>query len=205
MSKRRRGALISLSLLLLIAVVWLDHRFGLKPAPPQSPAQTRSKDVAKYHNKSFPVLKVIDGDTLDIDIPDKKFNSTRIRLLGIDTPETKDENFSVMYFGPEAAQFTTEQALGKNVVVLLDTTSPTRDKYNRLLAYLKLPNGKVLNEILISQGFAFADLRFKHTFYEKYSSLQKTAQKNKKGLWKNITPQQLPQWLKRMKPNLLDD
>ena len=205
MSRRSRGVFIALCIFILIVIVWLDHNFGVKPLRPLSRAQISSEDFAKYHNNSFRVVKVVDGDTIDINIPDGKFKSTRIRLLGIDTPETKDEKVPKMYFGLEASQFTKKHTAGKNVTVLLDKISPTRDKYNRLLAYVKLADGKILNEVLVSQGFAYADLRFEHSFYEEYSSLQKAAMQNKKGLWKNATQQQLPEWLKRMKPKLLND
>lgn len=203
MSQRGKNVVISICVLLLIAVVWLDHKFGLKPL--LSAEQVKHKDIARYHNNNFRVVKVIDGDTLDIDIPDGKFNSTRIRLLGVDTPETKDDRFGIMYFGPEAAQFTKELIINENITVLLDKRSPTRDKYNRLIAYLKMSDGTILNEALLTKGFAYADLRFEHSFYEEYSQLETAARKNKIGLWKQVEQQQLPDWLRRMKPELLKE
>ena len=67
-----------------------------------------------------------------------------------------------------------------------------------------LPDGKYLNEVLISQGFAYADLRFAHSFYNKYKSLQERAKKKNKGLWKNVTSKDLPQWLRNKRPKLLE-
>ena len=205
MSRRSRRVYVSLCIFLLLVIVWLDYQFGVKPVESLPTARIKSEDFAKYHNGNFRVSRVIDGDTIDIDIPDGKFNSTRIRLLGVDTPETKDSRFGKMYFGPEATLFTKEQTVGKNIVVLLDKISPTRDKYNRLLAYIKLPDGKILNEILITQGFAYADLRFKHSFYKQYCRLESVARQNKKGLWKNVTRDRLPRWLGRMRPELLNN
>jgi micrococcal nuclease len=100
-----------------------------------------------------------------------------------------------MYFGPEAAEFTKKLVLEKPVTVYLDETR-TRDnkKYNRLLAYITLPDGGFLNEVLLSEGFAYADLRFKHDFYNKYKQLEGVARTNKKGLWRNVTPEQMPKW-----------
>lgn len=203
MSRRRRNTIVSVSVLLLIAVVWLDHSFGLKSALPLSAEQIKSKDLTKYQNKTFRVTRILDGDTLEINEPDKKFDSTRIRLLGIDTPETKDERISTMYFGPEATQFAENSALNKNITVLLDNIGHTRDKYDRLLAYIKLDDDRILNEVLIIEGFAYADLRFEHSFYERYSQLETTARRNKKGLWKEVKRTQLPEWLQQMKPKLL--
>ena len=153
----------------------------------------------------------MDGDTIDIDIPDGKpilsrverYDHTRIRLWGIDTPETKSEKYGVMYFGPEASAFATKLALGKPVTIYLDEENRTRDKYGRLLAYVRLPDGTFLNEVLISEGFAYADLRFKHSLYNKYKQLESSTRSLKKGLWRNVTPDQLPEWLQRENPNLL--
>jgi micrococcal nuclease len=205
MSRRSRGIYIGLCVSLLIVIVWLDHNFGFKPALLLPAEQIKSKDLTKYHNKIFTVTRIIDGDTLEINISDGKFDSTRIRLLGIDTPETKDEKTGIMYFGPEAAQFTEKLALNKNITVLLDSISDTRDKYNRLLAYIKLDDDRIGNEVLIIEGFAYADLRFEHSFYEKYSQLEAIAQQNKKGLWKEVTRSLLPEWLRRMQPKLLEN
>ncbi|MFA5251093.1 MAG: thermonuclease family protein [Phycisphaerae bacterium] len=204
MSKRRHSAIFILCLLLAAAFVWLDHSSirRSRQALPESTEQAKSCDFEKYHDKTFTVLKVVDGDTIDINVPDGKYNNTRIRLWGIDTPETKNRETGVMYFGPEAAGFVTKSALGKQVIVYLDETN-TRDKYNRLLAYIKLPDGRFLNEALLSEGFAYADLRFRHSFYNKYKQLEAAARSQKRGLWKKITRDQLPEWLQERSPKLL--
>ncbi len=108
-----------------------------------------------------------------------------------------------MYFGPQAAEFTTKLTLGKPVQVYLDTTR-TRGYYGRLLAYVRLPDGRFLNEVLLSEGFAYADLRFRHNFYNKYPQLEASARSQKKGLWENVKREQLPEWLQQRKPNLLN-
>jgi micrococcal nuclease len=171
----------------------------------RSDRQIRAQDFQKYHAKTFKVINVVDGDTIDLGIPDGQDQHTRIRLLGVDTPETKSEEFDIMYFGPEAAEFTDRETLGKEVVVYLDEANHTRDKYDRLLAYIQLPEGDFLNEKLLSQGFAYADLRFDHSFYNKYHQLQASARSLKRGLWKEVSREQLPQWLQREKPNLLQE
>jgi micrococcal nuclease len=107
-----------------------------------------------------------------------------------------------MYFGPEAADFTTKSSLGKQVTVYLEEHS-TRDKYGRLLAYVKLPDGKFLNEALLAEGFAYADVRFRHSFYHKYQQLEAAARSQKKGLWEKATRDQLPEWLQERNPKLL--
>jgi len=171
---------------------------------PQTQLQQTASDFETYNGKQFAVVKVVDGDTLDIDIPDGKYPDTRIRLWGVDTPETKDPRIlKPMYFGPEASDFATKLALGKQVTIYLDKDRNSRDKYHRLLAYIQLPDKTFLNEILLSEGYAYADLRFKHSFYNKYKQLESAARSQKKGLWANVTEEQLPEWLQREKPELI--
>lgn len=193
-----RAGLFSAFVLLAITLVWLDRGDSLEHKPTAQPA-----DFEKYHANKFTVINIVDGDTIDIDVPDASYERTRIRLWGIDTPETKSTKYGQMYFGPEATEFTTKLALGKRVTVYLDQGNKTRGKYGRLLGYIRLPDGNFLNETLISEGFAYADLRFRHSFYNKYKQLEALARKQKKGLWNKVTNEQLPQWLQRKKPNRL--
>jgi len=192
-------------MLAVVLFVWLDH----SPIRSKWRSQTKSEEQAaydfeKYHANTFTVVKVIDGDTIDIDIPDVNNSYTRIRLWGIDTPETKNPEVGVMYFGPEAAEFTKRSVLGKPVTVYLDESNSTRDKYGRLLAYVKLPNDGFLNEVLLTEGYAYADARFRHSLYNRYRQLDAGARSLKKGLWGKITREQLPEWLQREKPNMLN-
>ena len=134
--------------------------------------------------------------------PDGNDDHTKVRLWGVDTPETKDRRTGVMYFGPEASEFSKKVTLGKEVRVFLDSKQ-SRDKYDRILAYIQLPDGQFLNELLLSEGYAYADVRFKHSFYQKYQQLQASAKRNKKGLWANVKFDELPKWLQRERPNVL--
>lgn len=218
-SRLRRNTLSLSAFLLLAAVVWLDrtfHPYLKSHLQGQRTQNVNTDDWNKYNEKVFTVAKVVDGDTIDINIPDGNWpdtrpvrdktsmmserplgavsNGTRIRLLGVDTPETKNPHTEVMYFGPEASKFTTDTVLGQNVIVIMDKLSKTRDKYHRLLAHIRLTDGRILNEELISQGFGYADTRFPHSFYDKYIQLEKEAKKAKKGLWEKVKPDQMPQW-----------
>jgi micrococcal nuclease len=204
MSRRRKAGIITLCLLLAAIFIWLDHS-SLKrrwQQQPKSEEQAKTYDLEKYHKKTFTVVKVVDGDTIDIDIPDGQYEQTRIRLWGIDTPESKSQDTGVMYFGPEAAEFTTESALENQVTVYLEEHR-TKGKYGRLLAYVQLPDGRFLNDVLVAEGFAYADLRFRHSLYHRYQQLEASARRQKKGLWNKITREQLPEWLQQRKPNLL--
>jgi micrococcal nuclease len=202
MSRRRRIAIVIFCAAALVFLVWLDHGLiGRRRRQPKSEQQIHAYDFEKYHEKTFTVVNVVDGDTIDINIPDGKFNTTRIRLLGVDTPETKHPETGPMYFGQEASDFATELALGKEVTIYLEAAR-TRGYYGRLLAYVHLPDGSVLNEVLLREGVAYADLRFDHSFYHKYEQLQAAARSRKKGLWEQVSRDQLPHWLQRENPGL---
>lgn len=206
MSRRRKAGILFLCLFGFALLVLLDrstarHRWPYRLA---SEIPTPAYDRDKYHGKTFTVARVIDGDTLDIDVRDGQSERTRIRLLGIDAPEIHSDQSPPMFFGPQASRCARESALDKSVVVYLDALNPTRGKYGRLLAYVQLPDGRFLNEILLSEGCAYADRRFRHSFFNKYQQLETRASSRRKGLWQDVTQERLPEWLQRMEPKLLD-
>jgi micrococcal nuclease len=189
-----------LAALVLAVLAALDNSCARRaPAIPQTAEQQLSFDRQRYHARPFIVTAVVDGDTLDIDAPDGNSPATRIRLWGVDTPETKNPRTGVMYFGPEAAAFTKDLVLHQQVTIYLEPDRNSRDRYNRLLAYVQLPDGTYLNERLLSEGLAYADVRFQHLYFNKYQQLESVARSAKKGLWQSVTPDQLPQWYRERK------
>lgn len=204
MSRSQRNALIGAFLFFVVPLVIVVDRqlAGVLQTVLQRTA-TGSPDRQKYHGRAFTVLEVIDGDTLDIDIPDKDFPDTRVRLLGVDTPETRHPTVGLMYYGPEASAFTKRLAEGRTVTILLDTVGDQRDRYGRLLAYVRLPDGRSLNEELIRTGHAYAYLSFRHSYSDDYERLMEQAMAEQTGLWNEVTRDQLPNWLKQKRPELL--
>lgn len=203
MSRRRRRGVYLLCILLTASVVWID-RYHAKPLRKKISRTFSSDDFARYHEREVTVINIVDGDTIDIDVPDGKYDHTRIRLLGLDTPETKQPGKPVMYYGQEAADFAKSLVLNKKVTLIMDKLSGPRGKYGRLLAHIKMHDGRILNRQLIAQGYAYADLRFPNEDYQAYIDLQTKAIRSKTGLWKEVTFKQLPPWLQREKPNILE-
>ncbi len=156
--------------------------------------QTLAADLARYDHATFAVTRVVDGDTLHLDVPDDGQRVTKVRLLGIDAPEMGDARTKAIHFAHEATNFAADLALGKVVTVYLDEPAGSRDKYDRLLAYLQLPDGRFLNEELLDGGYVYADLRFRHSYYSKYKQLEAGARAAKMGLWAEISPDQMPLW-----------
>ncbi len=195
MSRRRRGGIIVICAVLAGAIIWMDRGPG-KGLRRQIVQTWPRNDIEKYDGRRFIVVNIVDGDTLDINIADGEYEHTRVRLLGIDTPETGGSRGAEMYFAKEATQFARALALDKEVTVILDKKSPTRDKYGRLLAHLELADQRSVNEELVAGGFAYTDVRFANDRFDKYVRLGNEAKANKKGLWKEVTKEQFPRWMR---------
>jgi len=205
MSRRHRAMLMAFGAVGVILLVWAD-RGGLitqRRTRPGANDQISARDRARYHGKRFPVTRVIDGDTLCLKTPDGESPVTKVRLLGIDAPEAASPDASAMFYWRQAADRAGALAMGINVTVYLDETGPSRGRYGRLLAYLEMPDGRFLNERLVSEGYAYADRRFPHSYYQKYKHLESSARSLGQGLWRDVSRGQLPPWLQRMEPDLL--
>jgi micrococcal nuclease len=127
------------------------------------------------------VIKVVDGDTVAVNIADK---SETIRIIGINTPETVDPRKPVECFGQEASAKAHELLDGKSVILEADATQGERDKYGRLLRYVFLPDGSDFGKTMISEGYAYEyTYSTPYKYQEAYKAAQGEAQTAKRGLW----------------------
>jgi len=122
--------------------------------------------------------RVIDGDTIAVEKNGKK---EKVRLIGVDTPETVHPSKPVEYFGKEASEFTRKKVEGKRVRLEYDWQS--RDKYGRLLAYVYIEDGTFLNAEIIRQGYGFAYTRYPFKYLEDFREYEREARGNNRGLW----------------------
>jgi micrococcal nuclease len=120
-------------------------------------------------------IRVIDGDTIVLD------RNETVRLIGVDTPETKDPRKPVQYFGQEAYEFTKTMVEGKSVRLEYDQTKV--DKYGRTLAYIYLEDGTFLNAEIIKQGYGFAYTIYAFKYLEEFRQYEREARENERGLW----------------------
>jgi micrococcal nuclease len=98
------------------------------------------------------VAKVIDGDTLDVVVDGK---TERLRLIGINTPETVDPRRPVQCYGKEASNRLKELLQGQVVRIEADPTQDDVDKYGRLLRYVTMADGTLVNLALVADGYAY--------------------------------------------------
>lgn len=97
------------------------------------------------------LVRVVDGDTIDADVAGTR---ERVRLIGIDTPETKKPDTPVQCFGPEASSFTTS-LLPEGTALRLERDVEARDAYGRLLAYVyRADDGLFVNLEIVRRGYA---------------------------------------------------
>ncbi|MFQ5414280.1 MAG: thermonuclease family protein [Phycisphaerae bacterium] len=187
-SRWRRVRCIVLIVGVAVAAVVVDR--ALRPPPAVD-------DQSRYHDRDFRVVRVVDGDTLDIDIADRDKPWTRIRFWGVDAPEVAKRGRAGAYFGEEARAFAERTVAGRTVHVVLSPRK-TRGKYGRLLAYVFLERGGVmLNELLLERGFAYADRRFAHHYMDEFRAIEGRARREGVGLWKDVTLDDMPAWRRR--------
>ena len=134
------------------------------------------------------VLWVYDGDTLKIE------NVGKVRLIGIDTPESKASSRDRFYtkkfsisgkrlrkIAKQAKYYNIHNVKNQYVSLELDRTH--RDKYDRLLAYVYLPDGKMLNRVLLQKGLATVFRRYDFQYKKDFLEAEAKARNGKLGLW----------------------
>ncbi len=126
------------------------------------------------------VTHAVDGDTLDVTIDGHR---DIVRLIGVDTPETHDPRKPVQCFGQAAAAHTKELSEGQTVRLEADSQDSNRDKYHRLLRYVYLPNGTLLNSELIQDGYGFAYTIFPFEKLNQFRQFEHDARIKNRGLW----------------------
>ena len=127
------------------------------------------------------VVEVIDGDTLDLFIAGHRL---RVRLIGIDTPETKHPSKPIQCFGPEATAFT-ESLLQRGTEIRIERDNEARDTYDRLLVYLyRTSDNMFINLELVLQGYAdVLTIEPNIAYLDKFVAASRDAHLSNRGMW----------------------
>ena len=174
-SKRVSPVLVAV----ITLVILLGQRYGWFDNARQV-AQTSQPGL--YH-----VTEFLDGDTIVVDM---NGSEETIRFIGVDTPETHDPRKAVQCFGKAAAGFTQNLIGTNNVRLEADALNTNRDRYNRLLRYIYLPNETLVNAEISKQGYGFAYLSFPFTKSDEFHHYETVARNANKGLWGSCQPTQ---------------
>ena len=138
--------------------------------------------AAQTSGKWYQVSKVVDGDTFWI--INAKGENEKIRLIGVDAPESrKTGKKDIGFYGKESKAYLEQILTGRKVRLEYDVSK--YDRYKRTLAYVYLENGTFLNAHLIKNGYASVMTIPPNVKYaDLFVKLQKEAREKKRGLWK---------------------
>ncbi len=172
--RRRDHSQVAVGLLVLLLVAmawWLEDRWLLPSGWQTPPGQLATGE--------HEVQRVIDGDTIVL-----RQNRLRVRLQGIDTPETVQPNTPVEPWGPEASDYTKQFIADADGLVRIEINGETVDRYGRHLAFV-WHEGRLLNEELVRQGLARAKTTFDfgQAMKDRLRQAQDDAQTAKRGIW----------------------
>ena len=134
---------------------------------------------AQYEPRSAVVERVIDGNTIEVRVDGQTHT---VRLIGVDTPETKHPTQTVKCFGREASAFTQAAFEGKAVALVRDRTGDSADRYGRWLRYVYL-DGDNFNARLIREGYAHAYRGASFSKRQEFIRLEEQAGRWGIGLW----------------------
>lgn len=126
------------------------------------------------------VIRVVDGDTIEV-YQDNQIK--KVRLIGVNTPETVDPRKDVQCYGLEASLYLKKEIEGKKVTLESDPTQQNKDTYGRDLRYVIL-NGENINKKIIENGYGFEyTYKVPYKFQEEFKIAEENARSDQKGLW----------------------
>jgi micrococcal nuclease len=166
--------LIIAGLVILAVAIW-----GLIYFIPKIHLPTAIKDSVQTPG-FYKITEVVDGDTIEVNMDG---TLERVRLIGIDTPETKQPNSPVECYGETASNFAHQLMDGQSVRLEADPINTNRDRYDRLLRYAYLADGTFYNSEVIKQGYGFAYLSFPFSKSDEFAGYQAEASQAQRGLW----------------------
>lgn len=189
-----KGKLLLLLILVGVAVVFFWPRgeqpgesvAGLDPEPAAATSNATADPSIVGSLQPATISRVVDGDTFDVQF-DSGGGVQRVRIIGVDTPETVHPRKPVQCFGREASAKTKELLTSAGNRVYLEKDVSETDRYRRLLRYawIDLDGQRVmLNELLVQQGYAQIstyppDVKYK----DRFLTANREARAAKRGLW----------------------
>lgn len=176
-NRRRRRRLITLCMSLIVVLAGYYAN--------QHPRQTAHVASSVTTNGTYRVSEFVDGDTIAVDMNGK---TEKIRMIGVDTPETHDPRKSVECFGQAAAAYTKQLIGDKPVRLEADSLSTNRDRYDRLLRYVYTADNKLVEAEIIKNGYGFAYVSFPFTKLDEFRTYEANAREQNRGLWAGCQP-----------------
>lgn len=168
----------------VVLMLVFKELFGIPIEVPWSSAPTAARAAGPIAEGEHVVTRVVDGDTLEIE-------GHLVRLIGIDTPETKHPTKGIEPYGPEATEFSKRFVadMRSKIYLQLDPQGASTDKYGRQLGYV-WGNGYLLNEQLLLAGLArsLTDYRFDEGLKSRFHAAEAQARMQARGIWSGQSP-----------------
>lgn len=175
----RTRHIVSATLAAAIVIGWRLATATPAPAAPAAPAAATSSTATS--TDLLAVSRVVDGDTLVVSRGGK---DEKVRLIGVDTPESVDPRKPVQCFGAEASRYAKSLLEGRSVRLEADASQGERDRYGRLLAYVFLEDGTNVNLELVRQGYAHEyTYRLPYRYQAEFKAAEREAREAARGLW----------------------
>lgn len=203
MARRKQPVSVTIVIVIVAFIAWYMNREEAVPsqtAPAAAPGAEQLPCASyKEHRKEVPpatavpvltekkapvykVLKVIDGDTIVV----AKNGETTVRLMAMDTPErTTTRNGDIEHYGEEAYKYALSLVEKSGWEVRLTYDQTKTDQYGRDLAYVWLKDGRMLNAIMVADGYAYSYTSSpKPEYVDQFLALMREARSQEKGLWR---------------------
>lgn len=189
MTVRKIKRLVAFVTAILAGILWLSSQIEVLYPPDNTDDSFANVEVVVPATPAIgdlaTVVRVVDGDTIVVLLAGEE---KKIRMIGMNSPESVDPRKKVECFGKEASAHLSELLSGGSVVLVADATQGDVDKYGRLLRYVMLEDGTDINAAMIADGYAY-----EYTYdepYERqsaYQALEREAELAERGLWSPAT------------------
>ena len=135
------------------------------------------------------VVRVVDGDTIDVRVDDREES---VRFLGVDAPERGRGGKPSEPLYREATAFVERALAGGAARLLADPLGDDRDRHDRILRYVVLPDGSTLNEALIREGLGAAMTEWPYGRMEAFVEAERDARQSGRGMWSDARIRRVP-------------
>ncbi|PJF34872.1 MAG: nuclease [Candidatus Thermofonsia Clade 1 bacterium] len=169
-------------LICLLVALCLAACGALDSAPDPAPTLSITYPAMPRNLTEGRVSRVVDGDTADILVNGERW---RVRMLGMDTPESVAQDRPVECFGRAAAARARQLLEGQTVYLERDTSQDDRDRFGRHLRFVWFSDGRLFNLQMIAEGYAF-EYTYRgnaHKYQRQFRSAQEEARRALRGLW----------------------
>ena len=176
---------IAMSLFIIIVLAACDE-IDIKEEKSTTEVDPASTEVEEKTQLEATVTYIVDGDTFDVEFENGDIE--RVRPILVDAPEvchqSSPSDCEPDPFGEEATEFTKELLEGQTVYLKQDVSE--RDRYDRMLFYVFLEDGRMYQELILAEGLAEIAIFEPDTLYlNELEGYQEEAQKNEINMWSN--------------------